>query len=135
MRVVAGIALALLSATLAHGQSKRALLCSEDVAMRLKAQTAVDGSLVEAIPARRFSFVWNDEFLNVISAGKTDFYECSNIKPRLNEGGPRNSIKCQNGIYFIAMDVAKLTFIRATLNPQSRADVEVAYGACKTIGS
>ncbi len=135
MRVIAGTMLALLSATMAQAQSKRALLCSEDIAIRLKTQVAEDGSLVEAISARRFSFVWNDEFLNVISAGKTDFYECSNIKPRLNEGGPKNAIKCQNGIYFITMDVAKLTFVRATLNPQSRADVEVAYGSCKTIGS
>ncbi|MCE4226539.1 hypothetical protein HCU64_22610 [Methylobacterium sp. C25] len=130
-----GIALALLSSTHAHAQLKNALLCSEDIAIKLKEHTAADGSLVNAIAERRFSLVWNDDYLNLISAGKTEFYECQKIKPRLNENGPKNSIKCQNGIYFITIDLSKFNFARATLDPQTRANVEIAYGGCKSIGN
>ena len=135
MRIMAGLALALLSSTHAHAQLKNALLCSEDVSIKFKEHAAADGSLVNIIAGRRFSLVWNDDYLNLISAGKTEFYECQKIKPRLNEGGPKNSIKCQNGIYFVTIDLSKLNFVRSTLDPQTRANVEVAYGGCKPIGN
>ncbi|GLS43067.1 hypothetical protein GCM10007884_10520 [Methylobacterium brachythecii] len=111
------------------------MLCSEDVSFKPKEHPAKDGSLVDPTATRRYSLVWSYEYLNLISAGKTEFFECLKIKPRLNEGGPRNSIKCQNGIYFITIDLTKFTFIRANLDPQNLANVEIAHGSCKLIGS
>ncbi|GEP11723.1 hypothetical protein [Methylobacterium gnaphalii] len=135
MKIVAGIVLAVLCSGLAQAQSRGALLCSEDMSFKPKEHPAADGSLVNVTATRRYSLVWSYEYLNLISAGKTEFFECIRIKPRLNEAAPRNSIKCQNGVYFITIDLTKFTFVRANLDPQNLTNVELAHGSCKLIGS
>ncbi|MBE7245861.1 MAG: hypothetical protein INR63_12980, partial [Actinomycetospora chiangmaiensis] len=45
----------------------------------------------------------------------------------------RNAIKCQNGVYFLLIDLNKMNFVEAQLNPEDRNDVKVSYGNCRTL--
>ena len=81
--------------------------------------------------ARTFSLVTSGGLLTVISAGRSDYYECQTASPRLNERSPRNAIKCQNGVYFLLIDLSKLTFVEAQLNPEDLTEVRIGSGTCR----
>ena len=132
-RWLAGGVFVLAAVIPAVAQSKRTLFCTEDVSYRLRDPTPEDPSKIAPIPILKFSLAWNREFLNLITAGRTEFYECQQVTPRLNEGQPRNTVKCQNSVYFLVIDLAGLSFVRAQLNPQSRSDIEVSHGFCRAL--
>ncbi|GJD58396.1 hypothetical protein [Methylobacterium dankookense] len=133
MRAVIAIAVVALSALPAYAQSRRPMLCVEESAVGLG--NGIDGE--EAKPAvfirQTFSLTVSGDYMTLISSGRSEFYECSAANPRLNEGRPRNTIKCQNGIYFITLDLGRNRFVRAQLNPEDRTAVRVSYGSCKPI--
>lgn len=120
----------LMSATPTLAQTRRALMCSEDVSLKLNEPTILEEPKIQEIARRTFSLVFNGELLSLISAGKSEFFECQRVTARLNEGRPRNSIKCQNGIYFLTIDFTKLRFVRSEMNPEQRSDVRLSYGIC-----
>lgn len=132
MRAAIGLALAL--AWVAPALAQRGpYLCNEDTSIRLaEAQKPADAK-TQSVDIRKFSIVWQGEYLNLIHAGGTDYYECQPVIPRLNEGKPRKTIKCQNGIYFFIFDLLKLRFIKSQLNPQEKTEVGISYGTCKQI--
>ncbi|WCS26933.1 hypothetical protein LOK46_09000 [Methylobacterium sp. NMS14P] len=94
---------------------------------------APEGATPQPHKARTFSLVSSGGLLTVISAGRSDYYECQTASPRLNERTPRNAIKCQNGVYFLLIDLNKMNFVEAQLNPEDRHDVKVSYGNCRTL--
>ena len=132
-RWLAAGAFALVALAPAAAQTRRTLFCSEDVSYRMRDATPEDAARIATIPIMKFTLTWNREFLNLITAGRTDFYECQIVTPRLNEGQPRNTVKCQNSIYFMIVDLAGLKFVRAQLNPTTRSDIEVGHGTCRAL--
>ncbi|MER2268220.1 hypothetical protein [Methylobacterium oxalidis] len=139
MRMVVGIALSLACASPvvlpvvspALAQTRRALICSEEVSVRLSEPAKPDAPRTEEIDRRSFSLTSGGDTLNLISAGKSEFYECQKVTPRLNEGRPRNTMKCQNGIYFLTLDFSQLKFAKSQMNPESMSDVSISYGSCR----
>jgi hypothetical protein len=133
MRAVIAIAVVALGAIPAYAQSKRPVLCVEDSAVGLGNSTEGDDTKPAVFVRQTFSLTVSGDYMTLISSGRSEFYECSTANPRLNEGRPRNTIKCQNGIYFITLDLNRNRFVRAQLNPEDRAAVRVSYGSCKPI--
>jgi hypothetical protein len=129
-RVALAGALLLLSITPSASQLRRPLTCTEDVSVGLDMAGAAEGAKAPRKP-RTFSLVSSGGLLTVISAGRSDYYECQPASPRLNERTPRNAIKCQNGFYFLLIDLNKLNFVEAQLNPEERNEVKVSYGTCR----
>ncbi|MCJ2090923.1 hypothetical protein MKK67_00135 [Methylobacterium sp. J-072] len=127
----------MLSIVPAASQLRRPMTCTEDVSVRLDPVPVPDGAKPQPQPqpqrARTFSLVSSGGLLTVISAGRSDYYECQVASPRLNERTPRNAIKCQNGVYFLLIDLNKLNFVEAQLNPEDRSEIKVSYGICRTL--
>ncbi len=92
-----------------------------------------EGAKPQPQRARTFSLVSSGGLLTVISAGRSDYYECQVASPRLNERTPRNAIKCQNGVYFLLIDLNKLNFVEAQLNPEDRTEIKMSYGSCRNL--
>ena len=130
-RVALAGALLLLSIAPAASQLRRPLTCTEDVSVGLDMAVA-EGAKAPRKP-RTFSLVSSGGLLTVISAGRSDYYECQPASPRLNERTPRNAIKCQNGVYFLLIDLNKLNFVEAQLNPEDRTEIKMSYGSCRNL--
>jgi hypothetical protein len=130
-RVALAGALLMLSVTPSVSQLRRPMTCTEDVSVGLETVTVPEGTKPPPHKARTFSLVSSGGLLTVISAGRSDYYECQPASPRLNERTPRNAIKCQNGVYFLLIDLSKMNFVEAQLNPEDRNDVKVSYGSCR----
>ncbi|ACB23669.1 hypothetical protein ABID82_000088 [Methylobacterium sp. PvP062] len=131
-RVALAGALLLLSITPSVSQLRRPMTCTVEASTGLDA-AAPEGATPQPHKARTFSLVSSGGLLTVISAGRSDYYECQTASPRLNERTPRNAIKCQNGVYFLLIDLNKMNFVEAQLNPEDRNDVKVSYGNCRTL--
>ncbi|MGU3385473.1 hypothetical protein [Methylobacterium sp. yr668] len=131
-RVALAGALLLLSITPAVPQLRRPMTCTVEASTSLDV-AAPEGAKPQPQKARTFSLVSSGGLLTVISAGRSDYYECQTASPRLNERTPRNAIKCQNGVYFLLIDLNKMNFVEAQLNPEERNDVKVSYGNCRTL--
>lgn len=129
-RVALAGAFLLLSITPSASQLRRPMTCTEEISVGLD---TVEGAKAPTHRARTFSLVSSGGLLTVISAGRSDYYECQTASPRLNERTPRNAIKCQNGVYFLLIDLNKMNFVEAQLNPEDRNDVKVSYGNCRTL--
>ncbi|KST58241.1 hypothetical protein AO398_22315 [Methylobacterium sp. GXS13] len=134
-RVALASAVLMLSIVPAASQLRRPMTCTEDVSVRLDPVPAPEGAKPQPQPqrARTFSLVSSGGLLTVISAGRSDYYECQVASPRLNERTPRNAIKCQNGVYFLLIDLNKLNFVEAQLNPEDRSEIKMSYGSCRTL--
>ncbi|SFM54103.1 hypothetical protein [Methylobacterium pseudosasicola] len=138
-RVALAGAVLMLSLVPAASQLRRPMTCTEDVSVRLDPVPAPvpvpEGAKSPSQPqrARTFSLVASGGLLTVISAGRSDYYECQVASPRLNERTPRNAIKCQNGVYFLLIDLNKLNFVEAQLNPEDRSEIKMSYGSCRTL--
>ena len=130
-RVALAGALLLLSITPSASQLRRPMACTEEASAGLAPVTTPEGT--KPHKARTFSLVSSGGLLTVISAGRSDYYECQTASPRLNERTPRNAIKCQNGVYFLLIDLTKMNFVEAQLNPEDRGDVKVSYGTCRAV--
>lgn len=133
MRAAIAVAVGLASTLPAQSQSKRPILCVEETSLGLGSAAEGEDAKPATYVRRTFSLTISGDFMTLLSAGRSEFYECSTANPRMNEGRPRNTIKCQNGIYFITLDLNRNRFVRAQLNPEDRADVRVSYGSCKPI--
>ncbi|MCJ2058093.1 hypothetical protein MKL09_16200 [Methylobacterium sp. J-048] len=123
----------ILSIAPASSQLRRPMTCTEDVSVGLEATPLPEGAQPHPQRARTFSVVASGGLLTVISAGRSDYYECQVASPRLNERTPRNAIKCQNGVYFLLIDLNKLNFVEAQLNPEDRTEIKVSYGSCRSL--
>ena len=136
MRVAISIALvlALLGTIPSLSQARRALLCEETVSVGLgQGESAPAGLRAQPIPTRTFSLILNREMLNLIFAGRTEFYECQEVYYR-GEGRRRtNTIKCQNATNFFTLDLAGLNFGKSQLNPEDQTEIRFSYGTCKPI--
>ncbi|MCJ2122130.1 hypothetical protein [Methylobacterium sp. J-077] len=134
-RVALTGAVLILSIAPAASQLRRPMTCTEDVSVGLDAAPVPEGAKPQPQPQRprTFSLVASGGFLTVISAGRSDYYECQVASPRLNERTPRNAIKCQNGVYFLLIDLNKLNFVEAQLNPEDRSEIKVSYGSCRSL--
>lgn len=134
-RVALAGAVLMLSIVPAASQLRRPMTCTEDVSVRLDPVPVPEGAKPQPQPqrARTFSLVSSGGLLTVISAGRSDYYECQVASPRLNERTPRNAIKCQNGVYFLLIDLNKLNFVEAQLNPEDRSEIKMSYGSCRTL--
>ncbi len=132
-RVALAGAFLLLSITPSASQLRRPLTCTEAASVGLDTAPVPEGTKPPPPPqkARTFSLVSSGGLLTVISAGRSDYYECQPASPRLNERAPRNAIKCQNGVYFFLIDLIKLNFVEAQLNPEDRTEIKVSYGSCR----
>lgn len=130
-RVALAGALFLLSITPSAAQLRRPLTCTEEAAVNLDRAAGPESEKPRPQRARTFSLVSSGGLLTVISAGRSDYYECQVASPRLNERSPRNAIKCQNGVYFLLIDLNKLNFVEAQLNPEDRSEIKVSYGNCR----
>ena len=117
----------------ASAQLRRPLACTEDASVELDAPGASEGARARVRRAKTFSLVSSGGFVTMISAGRSDYYECQLALPRSNERTPRNAIKCQNGVYFLLLDLAKQNYVEAQLNPEDRGEVWVSYGSCKAL--
>ena len=131
-RVALAGALLLLSITPSASQLRRPMTCTEEASVGLDAATP-EAAKPQPQKARTFSLVTSGGLLTVISAGRSDYYECQTASPRLNERTPRNAIKCQNGVYFLLIDLNKLNFVEAQLNPEERNAIKVSYGSCRIL--
>ena len=132
MRAMLGVAVVVLSVLPAEAQSRRPVLCLEETSVGLGSGDGEDAK--PAVYVRQsFSLTLSGDYMTLISSGRSEFFECSPANPRLSEGKPRNTIKCQNGIYFLTLDLTRSRFVRAQLNPEDRAAVRVSYGSCKPI--
>jgi hypothetical protein len=129
-RVALAGALLLLSVTPSASQLRRPLTCTEEASTGLDRAASPEGAKAP-LKARTFSLVSSGGLLTVISAGRSDYYECQPASPRLNERTPRNAVKCQNGVYFLLIDLNKLNFVEAQLNPEDRGEIRVSYGSCR----
>ncbi|MEA1830883.1 hypothetical protein U8607_02200 [Methylobacterium durans] len=135
MKVVIGIALvlALLGTIPSLSQARRALLCEEEVAIGLAQADPAHAVKPEPVPSRTFSLILNREMLNLIFAGRTEFYECQEVYYR-GEGRRRtNTIKCQNATNFFTLDLSRFKFAKSQLNPEDPTDIKFSYGTCKTL--
>jgi hypothetical protein len=130
-RVALAGALLLLSITPSVSQLRRPMACTVDASVGLDTIGAPEGA--KPLKPRTFSVVSSGGLLTVISAGRSDYYECQTASPRLNERTPRNAIKCQNGVYFLLIDLTKMNFVEAQLNPEDRSEVKVSYGSCRGV--
>ena len=117
----------------AASQLRRPMTCTEEVSVGLDAVPLPEGAKPQPQRARTFSLVSSGGLLTVISAGRSDYYECQVASPRLNERTPRNAIKCQNGVYFQLIDLNKLNFVEAQLNPEDRTEIKMSYGSCRNL--
>ncbi|MDF2602376.1 MAG: hypothetical protein K0Q54_5199 [Methylobacterium brachiatum] len=117
----------------AASQLRRPMACTEEVSVGLDAVPLPEGAKPQPQRARTFSLVSSGGLLTVISAGRSDYYECQVASPRLNERTPRNAIKCQNGVYFLLIDLNKLNFVEAQLNPEDRTEIKMSYGSCRNL--
>mgnify|MGYP001807920693 CR=1 FL=1 len=117
----------------ATSQLRRPMTCTEDVSVALDAVPLSEGAKPQPQRARTFSLVSSGGLLTVISAGRSDYYECQAASPRLNERTPRNAIKCQNGVYFLLIDLNRLNFVEAQLNPEDRTEIKMSYGSCRNL--
>jgi hypothetical protein len=117
----------------AASQLRRPMTCTEEVSVGLDAVPLPEGAKPQPQRARTFSLVSSGGLLTVISAGRSDYYECQVASPRLNERTPRNAIKCQNGVYFLLVDLNKLNFVEAQLNPEDRTEIKMSYGSCRNL--
>lgn len=117
----------------AASQLRRPMTCTEEVSVGLDAVPLPEGAKPQPQRARAFSLVSSGGLLTVISAGRSDYYECQVASPRLNERTPRNAIKCQNGVYFLLIDLNKLNFVEAQLNPEDRTEIKMSYGSCRNL--
>lgn len=129
---LAGTAL-MLGIAPAASQLRRPMTCTEEVSVGLDAVPLPEGAKPQPQRARTFSLVSSGGLLTVISAGRSDYYECQVASPRLNERTPRNAIKCQNGVYFLLIDLNKLNFVEAQLNPEDRTEIKMSYGSCRNL--
>ena len=114
-------------------QAKRSLICKEQVAIGLAQPDAAGGVKAETIPARTFSLILGRDMLNVILAGRTEFYECQDVAYRADGRRRSNTIKCQNATYFFTLDLVRLKFLKAQLNPEDETDAKFSYGSCNPI--
>lgn len=130
MRTVIALALALASTPVVALQ-RTVAVCTEEVALKLLEIGRPSEAAPQKIAPAKFSVVLDRDLLSVISAGRTDYYECQEARARLNEGTPRGAIKCQNGIYFLVIDLRELRFVKAQLNPQEPGNVGLSYGSCQ----
>ncbi|WP_267428274.1 hypothetical protein [Methylobacterium sp. GC_Met_2] len=130
-RVALAGALLLLTIAPSAAQLRRPLTCTEDAAIDFATPSLPEGAKPRPRKARTFSLVSSGGLLTVISAGRSDYYECQPASPRLNERVPRNTIKCQNGVYFFLIDLNTLNFVEAQLNPEDRTEVKVTAGRCR----
>nr|NKR04584.1 hypothetical protein [Escherichia coli] len=110
---------------------RRPLTCTEEASVGLDSAGLPEGAKPQPRKARTFSLVSSGGLLTVISAGRSDYYECQPASPRLNERSPRNAVKCQNGVYFLLIDLNKLNFVEAQLNPEDLTEVKVSTGSCR----
>lgn len=133
MRAMIAIAVMVSSSLPAYSQSRRPMLCVEETSIGLGNGAEGEEARPPTYVRRNFSLSISGDYMTLISSGRSEFYECSAANPRMSEGRPRNTIKCQNGIYFITLDLNRSRFVRAQLNPEDRADVRVSYGSCKPI--
>ncbi|AYO81885.1 hypothetical protein [Methylobacterium brachiatum] len=117
----------------AASQLRRPMTCTEEASVGLDAVPLPEGAKPQPQRARTFSLVSSGGLLTVISAGRSDYYECQVASPRLNERTPRNAIKCQNGVYFLLIDLNKLNFVEAQLNPEDRTEIKMSYGSCRNL--
>ena len=117
----------------AASQLRRPMTCTEEASVGLDAVPLPEGAKPQPQRARTFSLVASGGLLTVISAGRSDYYECQVASPRLNERTPRNAIKCQNGVYFLLIDLNKLNFVEAQLNPEDRTEIKMSYGSCRNL--
>jgi hypothetical protein len=132
-RVALAGALLMLSIVPSAAQLRRPMTCTEDVSTALTGDAVPAEASPQPRKARTFSLVSSGGLLTVISAGRSDYYECQTASPRLNERTPRNAIKCQNGVYFFLLDLSKMNFVEAQLNPEDRSEIRVSYGSCRIL--
>ena len=130
-RVALAGTLLLLSSAPSTAQLRRPLTCTEERSVGLDGAGVPEGAKPQPHKARTFSLVSSGGLLTVISAGRSDYYECQPASPRLNERSPRNAVKCQNGVYFLLIDLTKLNFVEAQLNPEDLTEVKVSSGTCR----
>lgn len=101
--------------------------------MALKPAEAETGWKLENIGKSTFSITFNREYLNLISVGKSDLYECQKIVYRSERSRGLNTIKCQNATNFLTLDLMKLTFIKSQMDPEDESEVGFSYGTCRLI--
>ncbi|WP_132255679.1 hypothetical protein [Methylobacterium segetis] len=135
MRSLIGIAivLALLGTIPSLSQSRRALICVEEVSVGLSPAETPAVPKPEPLAPRTFSLILNRDMLNLIFAGRTEFFECQEVYYR-GEGRRRtNTIKCQNATNFFTLDLVRLKFAKSQLNPEDQTEIKFSYGSCKPL--
>lgn len=133
MRMMLSIALLLLGTSSIFAQSRRAMICKELSSIGLKPSDAENEWKMESIAKGTFSITFNREYVNLISVGKSDLYECQKIVYRSERRRGLNTIKCQNATNFLTLDLVKLTFIKSQMDPEDESEVGFSYGTCRLI--
>jgi hypothetical protein len=133
MKMMLSIALLLLETSTALAQSRRAMICRELSSIALKPTDVDKEWKLENITKSTFSITFNREYLNLISVGKSDLYECQKIAYRSERNRGLNTIKCQNATNFLTLDLVKLTFIKSQMDPEDESEVGFSYGSCRLI--
>ena len=133
MRMMLSIALLLLGTLPIFAQSRRAMICREFTSIGLRPSDVENEWKTENIAKGTFSITFNREYVNLISVGKSDLYECQKIVYRSERRRGLNTIKCQNGTNFLTLDLVKLTFIKSQMDPEDESEVGFSYGSCRLI--
>lgn len=79
MRTLVCISLLLVGTGPSSAQIKSSMLCKEDLAMALKRGEEDNSTSFINVAKRTFSLAINREYLSLISAGRSEFYECQKI--------------------------------------------------------
>ncbi|GJD94524.1 hypothetical protein [Methylobacterium iners] len=130
MRTLNCIALLLVGAVPASAQFKGSMICKEDLSMALRSDEEDANVSFKSIAKRTFSLTINREYLSLISAGQSEFYECQKISYRSNKNRALNTIKCQSATNFLTLDLKKMRFIRSQMDPEDETEVGFSYGSC-----
>ncbi|MGU3540675.1 hypothetical protein [Methylobacterium sp. A54F] len=130
MTLLIGLGFAALSVAPAMAQARRVLLCREQAAAGLKPGEPPEAFRLAPVPKGSFSLVLNRELLSLITAGRTDYFECQRVTARAEGRRQGSTLKCQNGTHFVTLDLSRWTFLKAQLNPEDEGEVSVSYGVC-----
>jgi hypothetical protein len=130
MRALICMALLLVGAHPVAAQFKGSMICKEDLSMALRARAEDDQFSFESVAKRTFSLAINREFLSLISAGQSEFYECQKVSYRTSRNRAQNTIKCQNATNFLTLDLRRLRFIKSQMDPEDETEVSFSYGSC-----
>lgn len=133
MKMMLSFALLLLGTAPAFTQARRAMICREHSAIALKSSDVENELKTEIIAKSTFSITFSRDYLTLISAGKSDLYECQKISYRSERNRGLNTIKCQNATNFLTLDLVKLRFVKSQMDPEDETEVGFSFGTCRLI--